>query len=80
MILYRVQGGAGDSWVTQWEPTLADARATAAALDEAGYAPVHVDRVDVPTAKAGLVEALNLSEANRTNWPGEEVSRGRRAS
>lgn len=73
MIAYRVQASTGETWATHWETNAAAARKTARGMIAAGMVDVHVDRVDVPTGREGIVEALNHADANRINWDGEEL-------
>lgn len=77
MIVYRIQATTGDGWVNTFEPLKADAiragRELAEIYDEPGA--VHVDAVNVPDGREGIASALQLADANRMNWPGEEVWR-----
>lgn len=70
-MLYRVQASTGPDWVTEWAPRQDQARALVRDLEEAGFADVQVDKMEVPTSREGLALALNRSQDNRTNWPGE---------
>ena len=74
MIVYRTQASSGETWVTHWEPTAEAARKTARSLVAAGFTDPHVDRVDVPGGRDGLVLALNHADVHRMNWDGEPVS------
>ena len=74
MIVYRVQASSGETWATQWEPTIDAARKTARGIAAAGFADVHIDKLDVGTGREALVEALNHADTNRINWDGEEVA------
>ena len=76
MIVYRTQASSGDEWVTHWQPTVGAARKTARELVAAGFTDPHVDRVDVPSGREGLVLALNHATAHRMNWDGEPVASG----
>lgn len=70
MILYRVQAHLGNTWSTQWLLTLADARAEAKDLAEFDR---HIDKIEIPTGREGIMLALNNADVNRVNWPGEPV-------
>ena len=74
MILYRTQAHMGLNWSNTWFGTQAEADDGLAEVGEAGFEG-HVDQVEVPTDKEGLIAALNAAGDNRMNWPGVEKSR-----
>lgn len=73
MIVYRIEASTGDSFVTQWNSRLEDARKTAQSLEDAGYITPRIDRVEVGTGKESIVAALNFAHVSRSIWPGDPV-------
>lgn len=73
MIVYRVQATTSAGWVTEWHPTLADAKAARDVM-EGVYPRVWIDKLDVSDGREGLAHALTHAAVHRTNWPGEEVT------
>lgn len=73
MILYRVQVFIGTDWETLWTSTKAEAQD---ALDSfEGEHEARLDKIEVPTNREGLAEALNRADANHMNFEGELVAR-----
>jgi hypothetical protein len=70
VILYRLQISYGDGWATQWFGTVAEARSTARDCTEW---ETHIDKVDIPPGKEGLILALNNADVHRINWDGELI-------
>ena len=60
--------------VTEWTGTLIEAEAKLDAVGKLGLEG-HVDQVEVPTDKAGLLFAMNHADAHRMNYPGKELFR-----
>ena len=73
MIFYRAQVSSGDTWVTQWEATTADARATVKKLTAAGYHSPHIDKIEIEPNRESILQALNHASVHRINWDGEQI-------
>lgn len=73
MILYRTQACSGDSWVSEWNATAAEAKSDARKLVAAGYHSPHVDKIELGTSRESIVQALNHADVSRINWDGEEI-------
>lgn len=74
MILYRLQIAEGPDWINAWFTTMAEGKQTLRACQKRGV-EARLDRIDVPTDKEGLAEAMNLADANYMNYEGERVAR-----
>jgi len=74
MILYRTQAHTGLDWLSEWSGTLIEAEAKLDELAELGLEG-HIDQVDVPTNRDGLIFAMNHADAHRMNYPGKELFR-----
>ena len=80
MILYRITADDptsehDDNLRVHWSPRRADAIADARRVHRVLNCDVWVDKMEVPTGRDGLAEALNQSTVHRPNWPGELVLR-----
>ena len=74
MNLYRITVFHGEDWTTQWYPTKEAATKDFLQIEKDMEVPrIWLEKVVVPTDKDQLVEALNISQANPTVWPGERV-------
>lgn len=73
MIVYRLQQFPDtDAWCNEYFATQAEGKA---ALRKCDDIRARLDKVDVPTDKAGLVAFLNVRDANHMNQPCELVAR-----
>ena len=73
MIIYRVQVSVGTEWMNVWMATLDEGQKELAIFD--GDYEARLDKVYVMTDREGLAAAMNLADANHTNFEGELIAR-----
>ena len=73
MIVYRVQIVVGTEWMNVWCASLDEGRKELKNFE--GEYEARLDKIDVPPGREWLVTALNLADANHTNFEGELVAR-----
>ena len=75
MIAYMVQTWPGtDEWANEFFGTLAEGRDELKKCADAEL-PAALFRVEVPDDKAGLIDFLNVKDANHMNLTCEQVAR-----
>ena len=73
VVVYRVQVSVGTEWMNVWMATLDEGQKELAIFD--GDYEARLDKVYVMTDREGLAAAMNLADANHTNFEGELVAR-----
>ncbi len=76
MILYRIQISADTSWTVELFGHKAEAETAFKRCCTAIPRDISLDEMDVPTTGRDLIAVvLNRAQVERSNWPGENISK-----